>query len=106
MKTITLIALYMSLNANTWANCTYEGKEFPERATLKMISSIKECQAGRWEKIHVNKNEEVCPLADTNYPVNTIVKTPSDYKICKLKKTGFEWETAQLNDATPQKQTK
>ncbi len=106
MKTLTLVTLCMALNFSTWANCIYEGKEFPEGSTLKMISSIKECHAGRWEKIHVNKNEEVCPFAETSYPINTIVKTASAFKICKLKKNGIEWETAQLNDIAPKKQTK
>lgn len=106
MKTSILACSLLFTSTLAWGNCVYEGKEFPERSTLKMINNIKECRTGRWEKIKISKEEEVCNLQDSYYPENTIVKTANDFRICKHKRTGYEWEVAHLNDATPKPETK
>lgn len=99
MKALVFTGLMLYVAQNTFANCIYEGKEFPESSNVQMISSIKECRQGRWEKIKITKSDDACLYGDSPYPENTIIKYAKQFRICKIKKDGYEWEIAKLSDA-------
>lgn len=105
MKALIIFGFMFYVCQSAFANCTYEGKDFPEKSTLQMISSVKECRQGRWEKIKISKSDDACLYGDFPYPENTIIKYAHEFRICKIRKDGYEWEVAKLNDA-PQAQKK